>query len=620
MFLRTPVALAVALSAPVFVHAQTSGTNPPAADTTDYVVTASRMPEVAAKAVRPVTVITAEDIRQSGVASVTDLLRTLGGVEVTQNGGMGATGSVFIRGANADQTVVLVDGVRIGSATTGTAAFEAIPLALIDRIEVLPGPSSSLYGSDAIGGVIQIFTKSAKRSPGASIALTTGSHDLRQASAAYAGQLGEGTQLSLGLNYLSTDGINATTPANSYNYNPDRDGLLQRSGQLRLTQQVAAGHEVGVQWLRSASKGRIDDGLDIDSYSNTVTQTLGAHWNGQLTESWRSELSVARSDDQSSSHSNYSGTFDTREDQASWLNRLPAFGGTATVGLEWLKQAVSGSTEYAVDERTVRSGLVGWKGQLGEHALQADVREDRNSQFGHHTTGQLGWGWQMDTRWRLHASWGTAFHAPTFNALYYVDPYGSSGNPDLKPEESQNIEAGLDWADGSTLVNATLFQNRIRNLISWVETDPSNYIYTPENLGHARIRGLAMNVSTAVAHDTRIKANLTWQSPENTDNDALLQRRARVFGGLHLSHNAGPAQIGTDLSWVGRRYDSVDQSASSAMGAYGLVAVFGSWAFTPEWRLEARVNNLGDKHYTTAQGYNAPGREGQVTLRWTPAL
>ena len=612
MFLRTPVALAVALSAPVFVHAQTAGTNLPATDTTDYVVTASRMPESAAQAVRPVTVITAEDIRQSGAGSVTDLLRTLGGVEITQNGGLGSSSSVFIRGANSDHTVVLVDGVRIGSATLGTAAFESIPLALIERIEVLPGPSSSLYGSDAIGGVIQIFTKSAKRSPGASVALTAGSHDLRQAAASYAAALGEGTQLSLGLNYLSTDGINATTPDNTYNYNPDRDGLLQRSGQLRLTQQINADHEVGVQWLRSASKGRFDDGPDIDSYSQSVTRTLGAHWNGQLTQSWRSELSVARSQDQSNSYSSFPGTFDTREDQASWLNRLPAFGGTATVGLEWLKQSVDSTTDYTVDERTVRSALVGWKGQIGEHALQADVREDRNSQFGHHTTAQLGWGWQLAQDWRLRAAWGSAFHAPTFNTLYYP----GFGNPDLKPEKSDSFELGLDGKLAGLELGATVFDNRIRDLIDYAPPD-----YLPANVNKARITGLSLKAGGAlIDRDTRFKANLTWQDPKNDETDQLLRRRARVFGGLHLTHNAGPAQIGTDFSWVSRRFDSADQSAGSAMGAYGLVAVFGSWAFTPEWRLEARVNNLGDKHYTTAQGYSAPGREGQVTLRWTPAL
>lgn len=612
MFLRTPVALAVALSAPVFVHAQTAGTNLPGSDTTDYVVTASRMPESAAQAVRPVTVITVEDIRQSGAGSVTDLLRTLGGVEITQNGGLGSSSSVFIRGANSDHTVVLVDGVRIGSATLGTAAFESIPLALIERIEVLPGPSSSLYGSDAIGGVIQIFTKSAKRSPGASVAVTAGSHDLRQATASYAAALGQGTQLSLGLNYLSTDGINATTPDNTYNYNPDRDGLLQRSGQLRLTQQINADHEVGVQWLRSASKGRFDDGPDIDSYSQSVTQTLGAHWNGQLTQSWRSELSVARSQDQSTSYSNFPGTFNTREDQASWLNRLPAFGGTATVGLEWLKQSVDSTTDYTVDGRTVRSALVGWKGQIGEHALQADVREDRNSQFGHHTTAQLGWGWQLAQDWRLRAAWGSAFHAPTFNTLYYP----GFGNPDLKPEKSDSYELGLDGKLAGLELGATVFVNHIRDLIDYAPPD-----YLPANVNKARITGLSLKAGGAlIDRDTRFKANLTWQDPKNDETDQLLRRRARVFGGLHLTHSAGPAQIGTDFSWVSRRFDSADQSAASAMGAYGLVAVFGSWAFTPEWRLEARVNNLGDKHYTTAQGYNAPGREGQVTLRWTPAL
>lgn len=611
MFLRTPVALAVALSAPLFAHAQTSGSAD--ASTNDYVVTASRMPETARQAVRPVTVITAEDIRQAGASSVIDLLRTLGGVEVVQNGGLGSASSVFIRGANSDHTVVLVDGVRIGSATTGTAAFEAIPLALIDRIEVLPGSSSSLYGSDAIGGVIQIFTKSAQRSPGASVALTSGSHDLRQATASYAAQVAEGTQLSLGLSYLSTDGINATVPSNTSYYTPDRDGFLQRSGQLKLTQQVTADHELGLQWLRSSDKTRYDAYGPEDAYAQSVTQTLGAHWNAQFTQAWRSELSVARSFDQYEDVSSYPSQFNTRQDQASWLNRLPAFGGTATVGLEWLKQAVDGSTAYDVDERTTRSGMLGWKGQFGAHSLQADVREDRNSQFGHHTTGQLAWGWQFDTDWRLRAAWGSAFHAPTFNYLYYP----GFGNPDLKPEKSDSYELGLDGKLAGLELGATVFDNHIRDLIAADGTTD----WTPANINKARITGLSLKAGGAlIDRDTRFKLNLTWQDPKNDETEQLLRRRARLFGGLHLTHTVGPAQIGTDLSWVGRRFDSNDQAAGTAMGAYGLVALFGSWTFTPEWRLEARVNNLGDKRYTTAQGYNAPGREGQVTLRWTPAF
>ena len=623
MFLRTAVALAAGCLVGGLALGQTSFSTSTTSAATgdaslDYVVTASRSREPASRTIRPVTVITAEDIRRAGAGSITELLRIQGGVEITANGGLGHASSVFIRGANSDHTVVLLDGVRIGSATSGTAAFESIPLALIERIEVLPGPSSSLYGSDAIGGVIQIFTKSAERSPGLTVAATAGSHGLRQLSGGYAARLGEGTDVAISANTLRDDGINATTPSNTTSYNPDRDGYRNIGWSARVNHQLAPGHEIGAQWLRSRSKvhfddGPVDDGYTVvpDTYSDTLTSSLGAHWFGQVNEFWRSELQLARAKDESTDTSHYPGFYNSRQDQISWLNRLALLGGTVTLGGEWLKQDVDSSTAYTVDARTVKSGLLGWRGSFGAHALQVDLREDRNSQFGNHGTGQLGWAWQVDEAWRVRASVGSAFHAPTFNLLYYP----GFGNPLLKPERSRSGELGADAKLGGADLSATWFHNRIVDLIDYA---PPNY--DPQNIASARIQGWTFSAAGALTSATRAKLRFTLQDPENADTGYQLRRRARQFGALQLTHQMGPVQLASDFSWVGKRFDSATESAASAMGAYGLLGVSFSWTFLPDWRLEARMSNLTDKRTTTAQGYTAPGREGQLTLRWTPAI
>jgi vitamin B12 transporter len=609
MFLRTTVALAAALNAPAFALAQSSAASAASSDT-DFVVTASRAPEAQGRQVRPVQVLTAEDIRQAGAGSLTELLRTLGGVEIASSGGLGQPSSLFMRGANSDHTVVLLDGVRIGSATLGTAALDSVPLAMIERVELLAGPSSSLYGSDAIGGVIQIFTKSSRRSPGLNLAVTVGQPGLRQMAAAYAGRHGD-TELSLGATWLDTDGDNVTTPANTFSYNPDRDGYRQHGAHARLSQDLAGGHQVGLQWLRSDGTVHYDDGPGIDAYAINRTQTLAAFWRGPMGGSVQSEFRLARAWDDADARSSFPGYVNTRQDQASWLHRIALGRGTLTAGLEWLRQSVDSDTPYSVTERSIRSALLGWRAAYGAVSVQADARHDDNSQFGAHTTAQVAAAWQVDPAWRLRASAGSAFRAPSFNLLYYP----GFGNPGLKPERANSLELGLDGRLAGLDLGATWFDNRMRELIDYAPPT-----FAPVNIARAGNRGLALTAAGSLGPATRAKANLTWQDPQNRATGEQLQRRARWFGGLQLSHTLGAMSLGGDLTWVGQRYDSATEAPASRMGGYGLLAVFGSWRMTPDWSLEARVNNLGDKAYETAQGYVSPGRQGQVTLRWTPAL
>jgi len=609
MFPRTALALAAALAMPLAARAQTSPDD-------EMVVTATRQPQRASAAVRPVQVITAEDIRAAGAGSLTELLRSLGGVETSTNGGLGQISGVYLRGANSDHTVVLIDGVRIGSVTLGTAPLEAIPLALIERVELLPGASSSLYGADAIGGVIQVFTKGAQRSPGVDLSLTAGEQGLWRLSGSYAARHGD-TELALGATALRLAGYNITD-ATSWAYNPDRDGTRQLGLQARLVQHLGGGQQLGLQFLRSASTTHIDSGAGTDDLTRDRTQTLAAHWSGPLMPGVEHTLRLARSWDRNHLEGGFPGYTDSTQDQFSWIGRHRVAGGTLSAGLEWSRQAVESSTAYTRDGRSVGSGLLGWQAAYGALSVQADLRHDHNSQYGGHTTGQLGLAWQATPALRLRGALGSAFKAPTLNQLYYIDGFGSRGNPDLQPERSVNAELGADLALGGVQWGATLFSNRIRQLINWVETPPGSFSYQPSNTARARIDGLVLSASGTLPTGTRVRASLTAQSPEDSDSGAQLQRRARQFAQLHLVQPMGDWSLGSDLGYTGARWDSVNESAGTRMGGYATLALFARWRVAPEWSIEGRIDNLADRGYQQALGYVAPGRQAQLTLRWTP--
>lgn len=607
MFSRTPVAVAVlALSTPFAVLAQTPAN--PADDA--VVVTGSRFPESLSTAVRPVRVISAQDIRQSGAATLVEVLATLGGLETVSTGGQGQPAGVFIRGANSAQTVVLIDGVRIGSATLGTAPLESLPLALIERVEVLPGASSSLYGADAVGGVIQVFTKRAGAKPQATVAVTAGEQGLWQLATTYTRRLGD-TDVSLGANLLSTDGANATTPDNTYSYNADRDGYRNKAYQARVSQQFGGEHTVDLQWLRTDNQVHFDDGAPGDSLNTNRTQTLALHWAGPLGATVQSDLRVARSWDDAQAAGAFPSFFHTQQDQFSWLNRMALGAGKLTAGVEWLEQRVGSDTAYVKDARNSYAGLLGWRATYGALGVQTDLRHDQSSSYGGYTTAQLGGTYQVSPTLRLRGSAGTAFKAPSFNEMYYP----GFGNDKLKPERSESYELSAEAQLGTVALTATVFDNRMRDLIDYPAPT-----YSPVNVARAETSGLTLAANAALGTATRARLSVTLQDPRDSSNGHQLRRRAQQFGSLNLSHQLGDVRLGTDLNWVGERFDSSDEAAYSRMGGYGLVAVYASWQFRPEWSLEGRVSNLADKAYTQAQGYTTPGRLGQVTLRWTPAL
>ena len=585
----------------------------------DVVVTATRTPVSIADSVVPVQVIDREQIDRSQANSVLDLLRGRAGLDFANQGGAGKLTSLFLRGTASNQVLVLVDGVRIGTATSGMPALQDLPVDQIERVEIVRGPRSSLYGSEAIGGVIQIFTRSAGQGLQQNLALTAGSHNLRQASAGFSNR-GERGWVSAQGAWQKTDGINAcngsaTLFQGCYVDEPDRDGYRNTSLNVRGGYALAQTLSVEGHVLDASSRNEYDGSIYGGNEADNRQQVFGGKLLWTPSAAFRLAAQVGLNNDQSDSYfadngaRSFVGTFDTRRDTASVQGDiLFAEGQQLTAGADWQKDEVTSTTPYAIDSRDNTGVFVEYQGRFGAHSLQASVRNDDNEQFGNHTTGSLGYGFAFGNGLRLTASAGTGFKAPTFNDLYY--PWSS--NPDLKPEESKSVNVGIaQYADGwNWTFNA--YETRVDQLIALDST------YTPYNTAKARIRGAELTGFVSLAgFDINAQASVTDPRDRTSgaaSYDNWLARRARTGGRIDVDRGFGPLRVGVTATGTGHRFDNATNSVRLA--GYGTVDLRVEYAINEAWSLQAKAANVFDREYETVAWYNQPGREYQLTLRY----
>lgn len=584
----------------------------PQQDEDAVVVTATRFPEARSQTLQPVNIITAEDIARSGQQTLVEVLQTLGGVEVTSTGGFGQVSGVFMRGANSNQTLVLIDGMRIGSATAGTTALENIPLAQIERIEVVPGQLSSLYGSDAIGGVIQIFTKSGKYSPGTSVAAGYGTYHTRSTNGAISRTV-DNTDMSLAVGYFETDGFDATKPTIPFDqHNPDRDGYRNTNASAKIAQHLDRNNELGLSLFQSDGATHFDSGPVTDDVNHQTLSAYSLYSSNQITGVWKSLVRLGESTDDSTFTGAFPGFFRTTQPQFTWQNDLKFGPGTAIAGVEYLGQYVASDTAYTQTHRTINSAFAGYVGEYEKHGWQANIREDDNSQFGRHTTGLLGYAYRLTSDLRLRASTGTAFKAPTFNDLYFPNTGFGSGNPNLRPERSRSGEAGLNYQAGANRLSATYFENRINDLIVFDTTT-----LMPQNVDRAKITGTELGYQ-GFWGGLQARAQLTVQRPVDAATGLLLQRRARKYGSVAIGDASGPWTLGAELVASGARFDSTDEAPDTKMHGYALLDLTAGWALNREWSVRARWNNVFDREYELAQNFNTPGSNVFVAVQYQP--
>jgi vitamin B12 transporter len=598
------------------------GDDEPAVVSDHIVVTANRFPMEKENVTADVTVITAEDIEKSGQSSLTEILRSVPGVEVSSYGGLGELSSVYIRGTNANHTVVLLDGIRINSATSGYTLFEDISPSQIDHIEIVRGAVSSLYGSDAIGGVIQIFTKKGDGEPRLNASVGFGRYGTRKESAGIGGAYND-TQYALNVSATNSDGISPLRP--KFDPNDPQNGPaayrnLSVSGYV--AQKWAEGHTISLNLYNSFNRNEFNDLTGTGPYASYYVPEPHAYEQktqrgtsitslDQLTSWWESKITLGEGQDLENSVYTYGSYFNTYQRQYSWLNTLSLPLGKLMVGYDYLGQHVNSSVDFTVSNRSDNAFLASYMLNEGPHSFQVSARRDDNSQFGEHDTGNISYGFRFLPQWRATGSWGTAFKAPTFVDLYWPGVF-SHGNPNLKPETSENKELGLNFDDGHHHASATLYQNDIKNLIQLTGT-----LYLPENAASATTTGATFAYESWFS-TYHFKASADFQDPRDNSTHLLLARRGREHGVLYIGDKLGDLELGAELTATGMRYD--DTANQNRLAGYALLNLTAAYALSKQWSVNARLNNAFNKEYTTALAYgmpyNNPGTDLFVSLKW----
>ena len=570
------------------------------------------------------TMIDREQIDRLQPASLQELLRGQTGLGIYNQGGAGKVSGLFLRGTSPGQVLVLVDGVKIGSPTSGMAAVWDIPVSQIERVEIVRGPLSSLYGSEAVGGVIQIFTRGGD-TPGVhpEFGVAIGSDRTYKADA---GIRGRGTRgwYSAGVAHEETRGFNAcngdpVTFAGCGTIEPDRDGY--RNDSVRL----AGGFDFNNQWqadariLRAEGKNEFDGGWANEN--ENVQQVAGAHVRYAPSDTFALHLNAGRNDDDSRSivgrTRTQSGRITTRRDTGSLQADIGGDTNLLSIGFDWQRDEVEGTTVFDVDHRISRAVFGQWRMQAGNQHLQAGLRREDNTQFGGATTGNLSWGWDFTEALRLVASYGTAFRAPTFNDLYYP----GFSNPDLRPERSRSIEVGVEGRHGWGEWSLRGYQNRLRDLIVYnpLLTSPSSPYGMPDNVQLARVRGVEAMLGFDIA-GWDVNATASVIDPRNETPGALdgklLNRRAKQMARIDADRDFGRYSLGASVNGTSGRFD--DPANRVRMGGYATTDLRAGLRMNDAWRMQLSVANVLDREFETARWYNQAGRTWLLSLRWQP--
>ena len=610
---RSP-ALAVGLALPILITAAVPAVGEDAvrAERLDPIaVTATRGAQPIADLLADLTVIDAEEIARAGVHGLADLLRRQPGVEITRNGGPAGVSGVFIRGANRGQTLVLIDGQRVGSASTGATTLEAIPLEAIERIEILRGPASSLYGADAIGGVIQIFTRAATAAPRASVGASAGTYATRALNAQLAGAAGP-LRLSLQAAATTSDGFNAVSSASAFNYNPDADGYRNANATVDVVLPLADGHELAAKYLYNRQNAQYDGSAGFDDRTLTTLETWQVASRNRLAPDWTSRLTAGQSSDDSVSKTEYGDfPFLTRQTQFAWQNDFTLPQGLVTAGYEYRRESVATDVAFAVTSRDTNSAFAIYQWRDAAQALQANLRYDDSSQYGGRTTGSLSYGYRVAPALRLTAGASTGFKPPSFNDLYYP----GFSTPDLTPETARNLELGAHWTgavEGARLgARAIAYRNDVDQLI--VFRCDASFICTPQNVDRATLSGVTLGLDVDAGTLT-LAGSLDLGDPRDDATGNLLPRRARQHGALAVADSFGPVRAGVELIASSYRYD--DAANQVRLPGYTLVNLTLEWNPVAAVTVFVRGDNVFDVDYRLAEGYSTGGAMVTAGLRW----
>jgi len=600
-------------AAPAVTPAAPSASSKSKADNELYVITANRTLRKLDETPSSVTVIDRVDIERSQARTLDELLVAVEGVAIARQGGIGQPTSVYLRGGESDHVLWMVDGVRIGSNTTGIPALQDLPLDTVERIEIVRGPRSSLYGADAMGGVVQIFTRRGSNGT-TSLRATTGSNGTRQLAAA-TGLGDDNAWLDLQVSHLETDGINSCLGrpfppgGGCFTSEPDRDPY--RNTSINVGAGVRTESGASFEALVQRADARVAFDSSFLNQSDLINQVAGIKWIAEPVASWRSTVTAGRSWDESTSFRKGSTTrsvFDSSRDSFSWQNELQLGGSSALVfGTDWLRDRVASDVRYDRVARDNRAAFAQYSWAEGAQSFVVAARLDDNDQFGSNATGSFAWGWRFATGVQAYASLGSAFKAPSFNELYYP----GFSNSKLDPEHAITREFGFKQQLASARWSLSAYQTRVDDLIAFdVAT------FKPQNIAEADLEGFEGSIEWQRG-PWRLEQTLAWLSAEDRGSGANrgreLARRPAWTGRTALLWAGEQIDAGASVQFASRRYD--DLANTRRLGGYAVVDLTGTWRLSARTELQLRLANALDRRYETATLYPALGREVFLTLR-----
>jgi vitamin B12 transporter len=581
------------------------------------ITTATRIETLQKDVIADTSIITKEEIERSGNITLPQLLQKQSGVEIQNNGGQGKVSSVFLRGNDAESTIILLDGLRINTASSGLTTLENIPLSQIDRIEILRGPASSLYGADALGGVIQLFTKQGYKGFHPYMNVGHGKYSTNTGQIGFRGGNTD-TKYSLNLSSADSEGFSAldTTAA----LKNDKDGYDNFTVSGSISHQINDIHHIAINLFRSETNNEYDDPFSTYPKTNKlILETFNTSLNSKFSEGWHSTINIGVSADEYRDHQklnedyiNVPGRdkFETRQRHYSWQNNLDTALGKLTLLVDRLEQELVADAAYDDTERDNTGYMIGLSKNYGNHQTQFNIRTDDNSDYGTNTTGNLGYGYQITPKIKLVSTFGTAFHAPTFNELYYP---GSSKNPNLLPEESTNIEFGLRYKDNENYASITTFQNKIDDYI----VNDENFV--PQNSNRAKIQGVTLEGACFIGN-TLFKGTFSVQSAKDNTTNKYLIRRSKRYGSLLISRYINEWNIGSEFVGSGVRYNDVNNT--KPMSGYIVTNFFANYEYNNNIKINMRLDNVMNKNYTLAKSgsvnYQTPGTSFFVNLIYEP--
>lgn len=599
----------------------------PAAASETVVVTGSREPLPLQRLAADVAVIEGDALRNTRADSLADLLRREAGLQVSRSGGPGQSTGLFIRGAASQQTLVLVDGVRIGSATLGSTALEALGLAGIERVEVLRGPGSSLFGADAVGGVVNVITRSGDAGSSLDARVAAGGWGAREASGGWRGRVGP-LSLAVALAREQDDGVSAITPGDRFgSHNPDRDGHARDSAQLRLGFEPAPGQRLALTLLRTRLDTQYDAAQFLppsfapdpspDFRAQLATDVQALDWRGRVGAGLTASLRVARSTDDHRSGAAGEDRFRTErrhaQAQLAWRASEAL---RAVVALEQQDDEASSTSYLTPVSRRNRALALEASGSLGQGARvawQADLRRDDADDRDARTTGRLGGSVALGAGWRLRALAGSSFRAPSFNDLVFP----GYGVPGLKAERGRSAELGAAWQGDGAAFAITTWRNRVDDLVAY-EPDAARCPPSPAyafgcaaNVAKARLSGTTVSASQALGA-LQWRVQLDALRARDGLSGAKLPRRADTQATLAADWRVAAWTLGASVAHLGERPDG-----GAPLAAETTLDLAATWRLAAGWELTARLDNATDEARVPARDYQGLGRQAWLVLRWS---